>query len=138
MYKRQAYIRTVPSTTTTLPGGGTTTPIICINGACYKPAATGGTVLETKHGITALGRAGADDNDNWPMMRKGAWTVLESKEKGFVINRVALTANLSSITNPIEGMMVYDEEADCLKIYTIKNGDTTAAWHCFNTQACPD
>lgn len=133
-----AYIRTVPSTTTTLPGGGTTTPIICINGACYKPAATGGTVLETKHGITALGRAGSDDNDNWPMVRKGAWTVLESKEKGFVINRVALTTNLSSITNPIEGMMVYDEEADCLKIYTIKDGDTTAAWHCFTTQACPD
>lgn len=133
-----AYIRTVPSTTTTIPGGGTTTPIICINGACYKPAATGGTVLETKHGITALGRAGSDDNDNWPMVRKGAWTVLESKEKGFVINRVALTANLSSITNPIEGMMVYDEEVDCLKIYTIKDGDTTAAWHCFTTQACPD
>jgi len=132
-----AYIRTVPSTTTTLPGGGTTTPIICINGACYKPAATGGAVLESKHGITALGRASAD-NDNWPMVRKGAWTVLESKEKGFVINRVALTANLSSITNPIEGMMVYDEEADCLKIYTIKDGDTIAAWHCLNTQACPD
>lgn len=72
------------------------------------------------------------------MVRKGAWTVLESKEKGFVINRVALTANLSSITNPIEGMMVYDEEVDCLKIYTIKDGDTTAAWHCFNIQACPD
>ncbi|WP_144282065.1 hypothetical protein [Chryseobacterium echinoideorum] len=133
-----AYIRTVPSTTTTLPGGGTTTPITCINGACYKPGATGGTVLETKHGITALSRAGSSDSDNWPMVRNGAWTVLESKEKGFVINRVALTANLSSITNPIEGMMVYDEEADCLKIYTIKDGDTTAAWHCFNTQACPD
>lgn len=133
-----AYIRTVPSTTTTLPGGDTTTPIICVNGLCYKPAATGGIVLETKHGITAFSRAGSTDNDNWPMVRKGAWTVLESKEKGFVINRVALTANLSSITNPIEGMMVYDEEADCLKIYTIKDGDTTAAWHCFTTQACPD
>lgn len=109
----------------------------CAAGVCYKPGITGGTTLETKHGITALGRAGAD-NDNWPMVRKGAWTVLESKEKGFLPNRVALTANLSAITNPIEGMMVYDEEADCLKIYTTKEGDTTPAWHCFNTQTCPD
>ncbi|SFT75512.1 hypothetical protein SAMN05421857_3054 [Chryseobacterium formosense] len=104
---------------------------------CYKPAAVTGTPLETKHGITALGRAGAD-NSNWPMERKGAWTVLESKEKGFVINRVSTTANLSLITNPIEGMMVYDEEADCLKIYTIKEGESVANWHCFTTQACPD
>ena len=72
------------------------------------------------------------------MERKGAWTVLEYKEKGFVINRVATTANLSFITNPIEGMMVYDEQADCLKIYTIKEGETVANWHCFTTQTCPD
>lgn len=104
---------------------------------CYKPAAVAGTALETKHGITALGRAGAE-NSNWPMERKGAWTVLESKEKGFVINRVSSTANLSLITNPIEGMMVYDEEADCLKIYTVKEGESVANWHCFTTQACPD
>ena len=38
--------------------------------------------LDTNHGITALGRAGADNN-NWPMVRKGAWTVLEAKTKGF-------------------------------------------------------
>lgn len=109
----------------------TTTPV------CYKPAAVAGTTLETKHGITALNRAGVD-NGNWPMVRNGAWTALESKEKGFVINRVATTAGLSSITNPIEGMMVYDEQADCLKIYAIKEGELVANWHCFNTQACPD
>ncbi|MBD8084288.1 GEVED domain-containing protein [Chryseobacterium caseinilyticum] len=103
---------------------------------CYKPAATG-TALETKHGITALARA-AESNSNWPMVRSGAWTALESKEKGFVVNRVATTAGLSSITNPIEGMMVYDQEAACLKVYTIKEGETAAAWHCMTTQTCPD
>ena len=108
----------------------------CIT-SCYKPAAVAGTALETKHGITALNRAGAD-NSNWPMVRSGAWTVLESKEKGFVVNRVATTAALSLITNPIEGMMVYDQQAACLKIYTIKEGETTANWHCLTTQACPD
>lgn len=110
---------------------------ITIMSLCYKPAVTAGTVLETKHGITALGRAGTDSG-SWPMARKGAWTVLESKEKGFVVNRVSATADLSQITNAVEGMMIYDEEADCLKIYTIKEGDSAAAWHCFNTQTCPD
>ncbi len=105
--------------------------------ACYKPAAIGGTTLDTKHGITALGRAGTTNND-WPMARKGAWTALESKEKGFVINRVDTTADLSNITNPIEGMMVYDKQAACLKVYTTKAGDSSPAWHCMNTPACPD
>ena len=101
---------------------------------CYKPAQTSGVVLDTNHGITALGRAGAD-NGNWPMVRKGAWTALEAKTKGFVVNRIATTANVEAIANPVEGMMVYDEEADCLKINT---DGTTTGWKCFNTQACPD
>ena len=102
--------------------------------ACYKPAATGGTVLSTNHGITALGRAGKDVG-NWPMIRKGAWTALEAKTKGFVINRISTTALVEAIANPKEGMMVYDEEADCLKINTT---GTSTGWKCFNVQGCPD
>lgn len=106
--------------------------------ACYKPGILdAANTYPTKHGITALGRAGAD-NGNWPMERQSAWTTLESKEKGFVVNRVATTAALANITNPVEGMMVYDEEADCLKIYTQKEGVAGSAWYCFTTQACPD
>jgi len=104
---------------------------------CYKPAQTTGTTLETNHGITALGRAGAD-NSNWPMVRKGAWTALEAKTKGFVINRIPTTAQVIAIANPVEGMMVYDEEADCLKIYTTTDNGTTYSWQCFNTQTCPE
>ena len=104
-----------------------------IDDVCYKPAVTTGTALETKHGITALGRAGAD-NGNWPMVRKGAWTALEAKTKGFVVNRIPTTAAVNAIANPVEGMMVYDEEADCLKINT--DGSITG-WKCFNTQTCP-
>ncbi|WP_213196748.1 DUF11 domain-containing protein [Cloacibacterium caeni] len=121
---------------------------------CYKPAQTSGTILDTNHGITALGRAGAD-NSNWPMVRKGAWTALEAKTKGFVVNRMASSnANVGTapsyttyldepvnssgvavITNPVVGMMFYDTRTDCLKI----NIDgTRAGWKCFNTQACPD
>ena len=102
--------------------------------ACYKPAATGGTVLPTNHGITALARAG-ENNGNWPMIRKGAWTALEAKTKGFVINRISTTALVEAIADPKEGMMVYDEEADCLKINTT---GTSAGWKCFNVQGCPD
>lgn len=96
---------------------------------CYKPAVTTGTILDTQHGISSLGRAGVN-NSNWPMVRKGAWTVLEAKTKGFVPNR--LTTVQKNALTPVEGMMVYDTDLDCLSIY---NG---TAWNCFKTQACPD
>ena len=38
----------------------------------------------------------------------------------------------------IEGMMVYDTTNKCMKMYTLKEGDTSMAWHCIATQACPD
>ena len=107
-----------------------------VNGCyCYKPAQTSGTILDTNHGITALGRAGAD-NSNWPMVRKGAWTALEAKTKGFVVNRLT-DAQVSAIPSADlrEGMMVYNITQDCLQI----NIDGTATgWKCFNTQTCPD
>ncbi len=104
---------------------------------CYKPAATVGTTIDVTQGITALGRAGSENGDNWPMVRKGAWTALEAKTKGFVINRIATTANVIAIPNPVEGMMVYDEEANCLKIYTTTDNGATLSWKCFGTQTCP-
>lgn len=100
---------------------------------CYKPATTIGTLESTKHGITSLRRAGAE-NGNWPMIRNGAWTALEAKTKGFVINRIETTALVQAIPNPVEGMMVFDKEADCLKINT---DGTSTGWKCFNTQTCP-
>lgn len=107
---------------------------LLINGCfCYQPPTTTGTALPTKHGITSLGRGG-DKTTEWPQIRKGAWTVLESKTKGFVINRIATTALVQAIPNPIVGMMVYDEQADCLKINTT---GTSTGWSCFNTQTCP-
>ncbi|WP_210150873.1 beta strand repeat-containing protein [Chryseobacterium scophthalmum] len=102
--------------------------------ACYKPAITAGTVLDTKQGITSLKRAGSD-NDNWPMVRKGAWTALESKTKGFVPNRLTITQiNAIPAANLREGMMVYNISSDCLYINT---DGTATGWKCFNTQACP-
>jgi spore maturation protein SpmA len=70
------------------------------------------------------------------MVRKGAWTALESKTKGFVPNR--LTAQqITDIpaANLREGMMVYNITSDCLYINT---DGTPTGWKCFNTQTCPD
>ncbi len=96
---------------------------------CYNPANTTSAGPETKVGITTLQRAG-NQNGNWPMIRQSGHLALESNSKGFVMTRVT-TAQLAGITNPQEGMMVYDTTAKCLKIYADK------AWRCFSTAACP-
>ncbi|MEN2436145.1 hypothetical protein AAH994_12090 [Weeksellaceae bacterium A-14] len=111
--------------------------------ACYKPGLTdAGNTYPTKVGITALSRAGAGNTDNWPMVRQSGWIALEAKTKGFVPNRVAFDTAGNPVgiatTNFVEGMMVYDTTNKCMKIYTLKEGDTAMAWHCMTTQACPD
>ncbi|MDO5615427.1 MAG: hypothetical protein Q4G16_04495 [Cruoricaptor ignavus] len=112
-------------------------PIIVLCTSCYKTGLTDGNVYPTKHGITSLGRAGAD-NGNWPMLRQSAHTVLEAKNKGFVINRMASPE--TTINNPEDGMMVYDTDDKCLKIYVLDSTQNppVGKWSCFNTKACPD
>ena len=114
---------------------------------CYKPAVTAGTPLDGKVGVSSLGRAGADNSDNWPMIRKGAWLVIEAKTKGFLPNRVKFNASNQPvaddgttliITTPVEGMMVYDVVNKCMKVYTSTDGGTTFGWFCMSTQTCPD
>ena len=106
-----------------------------VKSACYKPAQTSGATTETKHGITALGRAGST-SDNWPMVRRGAWTVLESQTKGFVINRLS-NAQVGAIPqeNLVVGMMVYNTDEECLMINT---DGTLAGWKCYGTPSCPN
>lgn len=111
---------------------------LAIKSYCYKPGILTGIALDTKHGITALGRAGSS-GDNWPMVRKGAWTVLEANTKGFAINRLTI-AQINAIpsANLVEGMMVYDTTNKCLKLYTTENNGATFVWKCLTTQTCPD
>lgn len=116
-------------------------PANCISLSCYRPAVTSGVTLNTNFGISALGRAGIS-GDNWPMVRKGAWTALEAKTKGFVVNRVAFNSSGNPVgiapVNFIEGMMVYDTTNNCLKVYTTTDNGTTYGWKCMTTQTCPD
>ena len=95
---------------------------------CFRPATSPGVGGEpTNQGITALGRAGGS-GEEWPGKIKGAYTVLDAKTKGFVINRMPTSA-LTSIIG-VAGMMVYDTTENCLKIY-----DGTV-WSCFSKQTC--
>lgn len=104
---------------------------------CYVDPVTGGVPSPTIHGITLLKRAGSA-NTEWPGVRTGAFTALESNSKGFVITRMtsestqtAAANHISKITNPQEGMMVYDTFEKCLKIFD------GSAWNCFKVPACP-
>ncbi|HCM35929.1 DUF11 domain-containing protein [Chryseobacterium sp.] len=100
------------------------------SGVCYRDPVTTGTTAGTKVGITLLKRAGTDNADNWPMVRKGGHIALESNTQGFVVTRIA-KADLGNITAPQEGMMMYDTTDKCLKIYS------DGLWKCFSTPACP-
>lgn len=96
---------------------------------CYNDPNTGTAGIASKVGITLLKRAGKSDND-WPGIRKSAHAVLESNTKGLVVTRLP-TSGLVNISNPVEGMIVYDITVKCLKIF---NG---TAWNCFDKPACP-
>lgn len=97
-------------------------------GVCYNNPNTTGTAVPSNHGITLLQRGGAE-NGNWPMIRSSAHTVLESNTKGFVITRMT-PAQINALTGQ-EGMMVYDTENKCLKIYS------DGVWSCFENATCP-
>lgn len=110
------------------------TPVIvstinCIT-YCLIPANTTGSTKSTNNGISTI-----NNSSSWPQNRNGGALVLESTNKGFVINSFK-TVDLIKIVNPVEGMMVFDETVSCIKIYS-KNTDNTLSWKCYNIQGCP-
>lgn len=117
-------------------GKGSSSDALVSTCVCYEPPTDVTSSVPVKHGITLLGRAGAD-NGNWPMLRNSAYTALESKNKGLVITRNSNPEG--TITNPVVGMMVFDTDENagkgCMKIYT--GSGVGEGWKCFNTQTCP-
>lgn len=65
--------------------------------------------------------------NGWPGNVPNGFIAIESKNKGFVITRVA---NTNAITNPIEGMLIYDISAPCVKLYTVIGPGVTLGWKC--------
>jgi hypothetical protein len=93
-------------------------------GICYKPGATNGKEAGSLTIISTLDRKNHPDLNK----RNGA-LILESNEKGVAISRMASPE--TTITAPVEGMLVYDTTRNCLKLY---NGTT---WNCIQ-QTCVD
>jgi hypothetical protein len=109
----------------TVPGGcdvysNVVTSFAC---PCYKPGATG-TPEITKIGISTRETA---STPNFPADKNNGFIALESDNKGMVISRIAEPE--VAIVNPVDGMIVYDTDENCLKIY-----DGTK-WSCIN-QTC--
>lgn len=96
-----------------------------LNIHCVKP----GLNSSTPDGYTKVGISNLKTRfKNWPEgpgLSEGGvpngFVTLESKEKGFVITRVA---NSGVITDPKKGMLIYDIAAACVKLY---NG---SYWNC--------
>lgn len=96
---------------------------------CYSPTTavtvgncTNNPTLGTPDGYTKVGISSlAGFANGWPGNVPNGFIAIESKNKGFVITRVA---NTDVITNPTEGMLIYDVSANCVKLY---NG---SSWNC--------
>lgn len=99
---------------------GKSTPIeINFQAPCYKDPNTEPTPADsfTNSGVTSLSRP----STSWPGNIPNGFLALESKDKGFVITRVL---NQDAITDPKEGMLIYDIQAGCVKLH---NGTD---WNC--------
>lgn len=110
----------------TVPGGCTInsnflTSYVC---PCSKPGATGTADSGTEFGISIRDKR---TTDNWPHDINNGFIAIEANNKGFVITRMSNPE--TAIAQPIEGMIVYDTDDSCLKIY---NG---TSWKCIE-QTC--
>jgi hypothetical protein len=90
---------------------------------CTKPANLQTVSNPTKIGITVQQRKAG-----WPESIPNGFIAMESKEKGFVITRVQ---NSTLIADPKPGMLIYDKDAQCVKLY---NG---TIWKCLS-RSCND
>ncbi len=69
------------------------------------------TLTKTDVGITTLDRA--DGDNNWLNNINNGYLALESNSKGLVLPRTFMR----NITNPQEGMIIWEENFDCLMLY---------------------
>lgn len=93
---------------------------LCTSLACVQEPNKTGNTIQSNIGITSQQRTIA----NWPQNINGGNLVLESKEKGFVIPRISSVNTTFKKTDLVEGMLIYDKDEKCLKLY---NGEI---WNC--------
>lgn len=91
-------------------------------GICTQPGVFDAAGLPSTTGISSLvGFTGG--TTGWPANVPNGHIVIESKNKGFVITRVKKVSDIP-LADLVEGMLVYDIEAACVKLY---NG---SVWNC--------
>jgi uncharacterized repeat protein (TIGR01451 family) len=95
--------------------------VLSIDTAFYYKGLTTGTPKKSNVGITSFDK---HSNPGWPMNIENAWLAIDGKTKGFVITRTTS----SSISTPVEGMLIYDTADKCFKLY---NG---TLWKCIQRQ----
>lgn len=93
------------------------------NDICVKPGTLG-----TPKGVSQNGISTKREQDSaWPRSIPNGFIALESSEKGLVITRTTS----AKIETPVEGMLIYDTQDNCVKLY---NG---TAWSCIK-KTCND
>ncbi|MGL5235463.1 MAG: DUF11 domain-containing protein, partial [Empedobacter falsenii] len=107
---------TSPASSTDPNSYNNTATDIDTEGYCFKPGNFSVAGVPTKVGVTNQSKLAS-----WPESVPNGFITLESKDKGLVITRVN---NDKDITDPREGMLVYDITAKCVKLY---NG---TVWKC--------
>lgn len=99
--------------------------VIC---KCTDPANTSPGGTPTKVGITNQTKLA-----QWPENIPNGFIALESRESGLVITRVSST---TAITDPKDGMMVYDLSENCVKLYRVVDKlNNMGVWKCMK-QSC--
>ena len=94
---------------------------------CYGSKAKG-TAAPTLVGVSTLKR----NTEEWLPQNLGAYLNIESKDKGFIITRIA---DPTQIQSPENGMIVWDTTDKCIKLYSDKGNTGSANWHCIK-QGC--
>lgn len=117
---------TSPTTTVTV-----TQPTNC---PCYKPP----TVLSGGvHPIAAISTISGRNSSTptWPTTYRGADMVVESRARGFVLNRLTqVQIDAIPVANLVEGMVVYNLTMHKMNIYVINGADK--GWKVFETPSC--
>lgn len=88
--------------------------IVCgaeVTGFCTQPPSAVASTVFTKVGISD--RDGAVNT--WPGNIPNGFIAIQSASKGFVITRLT-TAQINAL-NAVEGMLVYDTDEQCIKLY---------------------
>ncbi|MBE8722087.1 thrombospondin type 3 repeat-containing protein [Sphingobacterium pedocola] len=99
-------------------GVGSSSDAMIIGCYCVQPGATGTPTEFTKVGVSDRSGMVA----NWPENIPNGFIAIESENKGFVITRLT-TVQINAL-DAVEGMLVYDTDEECIKLY---NGTT---WNC--------